>query len=107
MNSLLYSIGVRKGGRCYANNLHTRLEVLKSELEVGEAELTKVERQRASMHETMLRIGGAIQVLEELLAAEQPIEHSDGTNLRKTSSEPVKTRSVGVRTAETEQEQAT
>jgi len=83
--------------------MQARLEVLKSELEAGEAELTKVERQRASLHETMLRISGAVQVLEELLAAGQSTEHHDGSNLSKTSSEPAKTRSVGLRTDETEQ----
>ena len=83
--------------------MQTRLKVLKSEFESGEAELAKVERQRASLHDTMLRISGAVQVLEELLAAELPIEHPDGSNLGKTSSEPAKARSVGLRTDETEQ----
>jgi predicted nuclease with TOPRIM domain len=49
-----------------------RLEVLKKELEAGQAELEKVEKQRAYLHETMLRISGAVQVLEELLAEGQP-----------------------------------
>jgi predicted nuclease with TOPRIM domain len=80
--------------------IHTRLETLKSELESGEAELTKVEKHRTYLHETMLRIGGAVQVLEELLAAEQPIEHPEGSDLRKKLAEPAKTRSVSVRTDE-------
>jgi predicted nuclease with TOPRIM domain len=83
--------------------MQARLELLKSELEAGEAELAKVEKQRAYLGETMLRISGAIQVLEELLAAELPIEQPDGTDLRKTNSEPAKTRSLGLRTDETEQ----
>jgi hypothetical protein len=49
-----------------------RLEVLKKELESGQAELEKVEKQRAYLHETLLRISGAVQVLEELLAEGQP-----------------------------------
>jgi ABC-type transporter Mla subunit MlaD len=77
--------------------MQARLEILKSGLEDGEAELTKVEKQRAYLGETMLRISGAIQVLEELLAAGQPTEHPDGSNLSKTSSELAKTRSVGLR----------
>jgi len=44
-----------------------RLETLKKELETGQAELQKVEMQRTYLHETVLRIGGAVQVLEELL----------------------------------------
>jgi predicted nuclease with TOPRIM domain len=47
--------------------IQARLEELKKELEAGQAELQKVEMQRAYLHETVLRIGGAIQVLEELL----------------------------------------
>jgi predicted nuclease with TOPRIM domain len=81
-------------------HMQARLESLRSELEVGEAELTKVERQHASLHETMLRISGAVQVLEELLAAEQPTEYPDGSNLRKTSSELAKSRAVGLRADE-------
>jgi len=52
-----------------------RIEVLKKEVEAGQVVLEKVEKQRAHLHETMLRISGAIQALEELLAEEQPAEH--------------------------------
>jgi predicted nuclease with TOPRIM domain len=55
--------------------IQARLEELKKELETGQAELQKVEAQRAYLNETMLRISGAIQALEELLAEEQPAEH--------------------------------
>jgi hypothetical protein len=54
--------------------IQARLEMLKQELETGQAELQKVEAQRTYLHETILRISGAAQVLEELLrgqAAEQ------------------------------------
>jgi predicted nuclease with TOPRIM domain len=47
--------------------LLARLESLKKELETGQAELQKVEMQRTYLHETVLRISGAVQVLEELL----------------------------------------
>jgi predicted nuclease with TOPRIM domain len=53
--------------------MQTRLEALRKEFETGQAELEKVERQRTHLRETMLRISGAIQVLEELLAEGQPI----------------------------------
>ena len=43
-----------------------RLELLRKEFETGQAELERVERQRTYLHETVLRISGAIQVLEEL-----------------------------------------
>jgi hypothetical protein len=47
--------------------IQARLEELKKELETGQAELQKVEMQRTYLHETVLRISGAVQVLEELL----------------------------------------
>ena len=50
--------------------IRARLEELKKELETGQAELQKVEMQRTYLHETVLRISGAVQVLEELLAGQ-------------------------------------
>ena len=50
------------------DQIQARLEALKKELETGLAELQKVEVQRTYLHETTLRISGAVQVLEELLA---------------------------------------
>jgi hypothetical protein len=47
--------------------IQARLEELKKELEAGQGELQKVEMQRTYLHETVLRISGAVQVLEELL----------------------------------------
>jgi peroxiredoxin len=52
--------------------MQTRLGALRKEFEIGQTELEKVERQRTYLRETMLRISGAIQVLEELLAQGQP-----------------------------------
>ncbi len=56
--------------------MQTRLEALKKEFETGQAELEKVERQRTYLRETVLRIGGAIQVLEELLVEGQLVEQN-------------------------------
>jgi peroxiredoxin len=53
--------------------MQTRLEALRKEFETGQVELEKVERQRTYLRETMLRISGAIQVLEELLAEGEPV----------------------------------
>jgi hypothetical protein len=44
-----------------------RLEMLRKEFELGQKQLAEVEAQRAKLTEAMLRISGAIQVLEELL----------------------------------------
>lgn len=45
-----------------------RLEELKRELEKGRQRLEALERERQELRDTMLRISGAIQVIEELLA---------------------------------------
>jgi hypothetical protein len=51
--------------------IQARIEALKRELETGQAALENVERQRAYLRETTLRITGTIQVLEELLGVGQ------------------------------------
>lgn len=47
--------------------LEKRLQALKSELEAGQNMLADLEAKRTSLKETLLRISGAIQVLEEEL----------------------------------------
>ncbi len=49
--------------------LQLRLEELKKEFEIGQDRLQETERQQAILRETLLRISGAIQVLEEMIAA--------------------------------------
>jgi hypothetical protein len=46
----------------------TRLRELRGEYAGGEAVLIRIERNRAQIQESMLRVAGAIQVLEELVA---------------------------------------
>ena len=48
--------------------LEKRLEELRGEFEKGKATLQELEAKTASVREMMLRLSGAIQVLEELLA---------------------------------------
>jgi len=50
--------------------LEQRLTALRQELETGKKMLAELEAQRLGVEQTTLRITGAIQVLEELLAAE-------------------------------------
>ncbi len=50
------------------DRLQTRLGELKKEFVTGQTHLQELERQQMHLRETMLRISGAIQVLEELLA---------------------------------------
>ncbi|HEX2294057.1 MAG TPA: hypothetical protein VHN37_01975 [Actinomycetota bacterium] len=45
---------------------------LRTELSVGQVELNEAEHRERDLRETLLRISGAIQVLEELLAEPVP-----------------------------------
>lgn len=49
-----------------------RLETLREEFAKGEQMLIDLEREAIELRESLLRISGAIQVLEELQAEEQP-----------------------------------
>jgi predicted nuclease with TOPRIM domain len=71
--------------------IQTRLEELRKEFETGQAELDKLKKQRTYLRETLLRISGALQVLEELLAKEQSMEQPNGAGLsevKSTSAQP-------------------
>ncbi len=48
--------------------LEQRLSELKAEQQKGQQVLAELEAKQAELHQTVLRISGAIQVLEELLA---------------------------------------
>lgn len=65
------------------DQLQTRLEELKKEFAMGQTRLQELERQQMHLRETMLRISGAIQVLEELLADGHPAEQN-GARLGET-----------------------
>ena len=62
--------------------LQARLEELKREFETGQTRLQELEAQAALVRETLLRISGAIQVLEEALAAD------NGASGAETQSPP-------------------
>jgi prefoldin subunit 5 len=52
--------------------LEQRLKALRQELETGQKMLADLEARRLELQQTILRISGAIQVLEELLTADGP-----------------------------------
>ena len=66
----------KERGQAMREHMQARLEMLRMELAKGQVELQKVESQRTYLHETLLRISGAIQLLEELLAEESSAEQN-------------------------------
>ena len=52
--------------------LANRLQTLREEFDKGQRQLEQLERQRQDVRDTLLRISGAIQVLEELSAGASP-----------------------------------
>ena len=50
-----------------------KLLQLKQEFHKGEQEMARLDRQRQALRDTMLRISGAIQVLEELQMPAPPV----------------------------------
>ena len=75
--------------------LEKRLSDLKSEFEAGQKMLAELETKRNEIQSTLLRISGAIQVLEELLQQESaPAEEISKKRLdwqtRRTATEPTK-----------------
>jgi chromosome segregation ATPase len=53
--------------------LEQRLNTLKSEHEAGQKMLAELDAKRAQLTTTLLRIEGAMQVLQEVLAQAQPV----------------------------------
>lgn len=56
-----------------------RLEELQAEFEVGQKMLAELEVRHANLKTSLLRIGGAIQILEELLGAEGAAGELEGS----------------------------
>jgi chromosome segregation ATPase len=52
------------------DQLERRLEALRKEFTAGRTKAAELEQQQATLHQTLLRISGAIQVLEEELKTE-------------------------------------
>lgn len=65
--------------------LEQRLKELKAEYETGQARLRELESETNYVRETMLRISGAIQVMQEMLDQGDQQENSES---RASESEP-------------------
>jgi predicted nuclease with TOPRIM domain len=65
--------------------LKLRLEELRTEYETGQARLRELETETQYVRETLLRISGAIQVIQEMLG--QP-EEKDGAETLSSEGEP-------------------
>jgi len=61
------------------NDIHERLEELRREAETGRQQLELLDLRRVELRDTLLRIGGAIQVLEELDAGEDDVPRLEAT----------------------------
>ena len=59
--------------------LEKRLEELRAEFESGQKMLNEVETKRENLRQTLLRISGAIQVIEEMLAKPSDADSTDST----------------------------
>lgn len=57
--------------------LQLRLEELKKEYETGQTRLRELESESAYVRETLLRISGAIQVIQEMLEQEKQAESAE------------------------------
>lgn len=62
------------------DHLRTRLEELKKEYQKGQERLSALEQETNTVKNSMLRISGAIQVLEEMLQLDLP-EHPENNTL--------------------------
>ncbi len=68
--------------------LAKRLQELKNEFETGQKTLAELEAREANLRETLLRISGAIQVLEEELEkSEQKTDGNLAENLSDTQTQ--------------------
>jgi prefoldin subunit 5 len=61
------------------NAMTERLQTLQGEYQTGQRQLEVLNRQLGALRDTLLRIAGAIQVIEELLSSGErpPLEPAD------------------------------
>lgn len=67
--------------------LQQRFEALKAEFDKGQARLRELQQQEAQLHETLLRISGAMQILSELLAENTTDTENKDSNYESDNTE--------------------
>ncbi len=77
--------------------LHRRLDELKKEFAAGQARATELDKQQSTLQQTLLRISGAIQVLEEELASDMQGKASELGNVTKNDLSQAKSFPSAVR----------
>ena len=65
--------------------ISNRLQELQTEFEVGQKVMAELEIRQANLRSTLLRIGGAMQVLEELLGDKKGSAVDENASLSTTS----------------------
>jgi predicted nuclease with TOPRIM domain len=68
------------------SELNARLKELKEEYQKGQERLIALEQETANLNKTMLRISGAIQVLEELIGDTSGNSNDMNTDLEKAKN---------------------
>ncbi|NEP73685.1 MAG: hypothetical protein F6K25_15945 [Okeania sp. SIO2G4] len=68
------------------DKIEKRIASLKAEFESGKKTLSDLEAKQTNIRETLLRISGAIQILEELLAESQTPEENNAQNLEENAT---------------------
>lgn len=61
-----------------------RLAELRGDYQLGQARLAELEREQTALRETLLRINGAMQVLEELLGQVDANGQAEATTVGRT-----------------------
>lgn len=77
--------------------IERRLRELKQELATGEAQLASLDKKRRETSDTMLRIVGAISVLEEMLLASAGSEANNGKSEASVEAHRVSAAPAGQR----------
>ena len=65
--------------------IENRLNELRTEFEVGQKVMAELDIRQANLRSTLLRIGGAMQVLEELVGEKKGIADDQNASLSTTA----------------------